>query len=98
VGSVNTVFIAAALSTGIDGILLMGCEMGQDYQSHFIRGSELVNRRMENVQETLQRLMLEKERVKVVEVSITDWDKIAGIVNSFVEEIKALGPNPYKGF
>lgn len=97
-GSVNTVFIADALSKGIDGILLMGCKMGQDYQCHFIRGSELANRRMENVQETLQRLMLEKERVKVVEVSITDWDKIAGIVNSFVEEVKALGPNPYKGF
>lgn len=97
-GSVNTVFIADALSKGIDGILLMGCKFGQDYQCHFIRGSELANRRMENVQETLQRLMLEKERVKVVEVSITDWDKIAEIVNSFVEEIRALGANPYKGF
>lgn len=97
-GSVNTVFIADALSKGIDGILLMGCKFGQDYQCHFIRGSELANRRMENVQETLQRLMLEKERVKVVEVSITDWDKIADIVNGFVEEIKALGANPYKGF
>ncbi|MEM2787731.1 MAG: hydrogenase iron-sulfur subunit, partial [Archaeoglobaceae archaeon] len=97
-GSVNTVFIADALSKGIDGILLMGCKFGQDYQCHFIRGSELANRRMENVQETLQRLMLEKERVKVIEVSITDWDKIAGIVNGFVEEIKQLGANPYKGF
>ncbi|MFN3383830.1 MAG: hydrogenase iron-sulfur subunit [Archaeoglobaceae archaeon] len=97
-GSVNTVFIADALSKGIDGILLMGCKFGQDYQCHFVRGSELANRRMENVQETLQRLMLEKERVKVVEVSITDWDKIAGIVNGFVDEIKQLGANPYKGF
>lgn len=97
-GSVNTVFIADALSKGIDGILLMGCKFGQDYQCHFIRGSELANRRMENVQETLQRLMLEKERVRVIEVSITDWDKIAEIVNGFVEEIKKLGANPYKGF
>ncbi|MEM5823836.1 MAG: hydrogenase iron-sulfur subunit, partial [Archaeoglobaceae archaeon] len=97
-GSVNTVFIADALSKGIDGILLMGCKFGQDYQCHFIRGSELANRRMENVQETLQRLMLEKERVKVIEVSINDWDKIADIVNGFVEEIKQLGANPYKGF
>ncbi|MEM0350506.1 MAG: hydrogenase iron-sulfur subunit [Archaeoglobaceae archaeon] len=97
-GSVNTVFIADALSKGIDGILLIGCKFGQDYQCHFIRGSELANRRMENVQETLQRLMLEKERVKVFEVSINDWDKIVEIVNGFVEEIKQIGPNPYKGF
>ncbi len=97
-GSVNTVFIADALSKGIDGILLLGCKYGEDYQCHFIRGSELANRRMENVQETLQRLMLESERVKVVEVAINDWDKIPKIINDFVEEVKQLGPNPYKGF
>ncbi len=97
-GSVNTVFIADALSKGIDGILLLGCKYGEDYQCHFIRGSELANRRMENVQETLQRLMLESERVKVVEVAINDWDKIPKIIDEFVEEVKQLGANPYKGF
>ncbi len=97
-GSVNTVFIADALSKGIDGVLLLGCKYGQDYQCHFIRGSELANRRMENVGETLERLMLESERVKVVEVAITDWDKIPKIIDDFVEEIKQIGANPYKGF
>jgi len=97
-GSVNTVFIADALSSGIDGILLLGCKFGQDYQCHFIRGSELANRRMENVQETLQRLVLESERVKVIEVSITDWDKVPKIINEFVDNVKQLGANPYKGF
>ncbi len=97
-GSVNTVFIADALSKGIDGVLLLGCKYGEDYQCHFIRGSELANRRMENVQETLQRLMLESERVKVVEVAISDWDKVPKIIDEFVEEVKQLGPNPYKGF
>jgi len=97
-GSVNTVFIADALSKGIDGILLIGCKYGEDYQCHFIRGSELANRRMENVGETLQRLMLEKERVQVVEVSINEWDKIPEIINSFVNQIMEIGANPYKGF
>ncbi|MET1124436.1 MAG: FAD-dependent oxidoreductase [Archaeoglobaceae archaeon] len=97
-GSVNTVFIADALSKGIDGVLMLGCKFGEDYQCHFIRGSELANRRMENVQETLERLMLESERVKVVEVSITDWDKIPKIIDEFVEEVKQIGANPYKGF
>ncbi|RUM34885.1 MAG: heterodisulfide reductase subunit A, partial [Archaeoglobus sp.] len=81
----------------IDGILMVGCKFGEDYQCHFIRGSELANRRMENVQETLQRLMLEPERVKLVELAISDYDKIPEIINGFVEEIKSLGPNPYKG-
>jgi len=97
-GSVNVVFIADSLSRGIDGILLLGCKYGEDYQCHFIRGSELANRRMENVQETLQRLFLEPERVKLLEVEISDWPKIPEILDSFVEEIKKIGPNPYKGF
>jgi len=97
-GAVNVVFIADALSRGIDGILLVGCKYGEDYQCHFIRGSELANRRMENVQETLQRLMLEPERVKLVQLAITDFDKIPQIIDEFVEQIKQVGPNPYKGF
>ncbi len=97
-GSVNVVFIADALSRGIDGILMVGCKYGEDYQCHFIRGSELANRRMENVQETLQRLMLEPERVKLVELAISDFDKVPEIIDGFVEEIRQVGPNPYKGF
>jgi quinone-modifying oxidoreductase subunit QmoB len=97
-GSVNVVFIADSLSRGIDGILLLGCKFGEDYQCHFIRGSELANRRMQNVQETLQRLFLEPERVKLLQVEISDWPKIPEILDSFVEEIKQIGPNPYKGF
>jgi quinone-modifying oxidoreductase subunit QmoB len=97
-GSVNVVFVADALSRGIDGILMVGCKFGQDYQCHFIRGSELANRRMENVQETLQRLMLEPQRVKLVELSISDYDKIPKIIEEFMEQIKQVGPNPYKGF
>lgn len=97
-GSVNVVWIADALSRGIDGILLVGCKSGEDYQCHFIRGSELANKRMENVKETLDRLMLEPERVKLVEVSINDFRKIPEIINEFVEKIREIGTNPYRGF
>ncbi len=97
-GSVNVVFVADALSRGIDGILMVGCKYGEDYQCHFIRGSELANRRMENVQETLQRLMLEPERVKLVELAISDYDKIPQIIDDFIKQIEQVGANPYKGF
>ena len=97
-GSVNVVFIADAMSRGVDGVLMLGCKFGEDYQCHFIRGSELANRRMENVKETLQRLFIEPERVKIEQVEISDWQRIPEIINSFVEEIKKIGPNPYKGF
>ena len=55
-GSVNVVWIADALSHGYDGILLVGCRSGDDYQCHFIRGSELMGTRGENIREKLNHL------------------------------------------
>jgi len=97
-GSVNLVWVADAMSRGIDGILLLGCRYGDDYQCHFIKGSELAETRLSKVSETLDRLALESDRVKYVEVSITDYDKIPGIIGEFMETIEEVGPNPYKGW
>ena len=97
-GSMNIVWIADALSRGIDGVLLLGCKFGDDYQCHFVRGSELANRRLENVKDTLQRLRLESERVQLVQLAIDEYDRVPAIIDEFVERIRKVGPNPYKGF
>ena len=97
-GSLNIVWIADALSRGIDGVMLMGCKYGEDYQCHFAKGSELAQRRLENVKETLQRLQLEPERVEVSQVSIDQYGKVPEMIDTFMERIRELGPNPYKGF
>ena len=95
-GSTNLIWIADALSKGIDGVLLLGCKYGDDYQCHYIRGSELANIRMENVQEKLKQLVLEPERVEIHELSIDEYDKIPELFNKFNETIESVGPNPYK--
>ncbi|MFP4370076.1 MAG: hydrogenase iron-sulfur subunit [Candidatus Kapaibacterium sp.] len=95
-GSVNTSWIADSLSAGFDGALLIGCKFGEDYQCHFIKGSELASRRMENVQEKLKQLVLEPERVELHTLSIDEYDKIPDIINRFAEVIEEVGPNPYK--
>jgi quinone-modifying oxidoreductase subunit QmoB len=97
-GSVNMVWIKDAMSSGIDGAILLGCTYGDNYQCHFVKGSEIANRRMENIGETLASLGIETERVTTRQIAITDYDKIPGIINEFVEEIVELGPNPFKGF
>ena len=96
-GSVNVVWIADALARGFDGILLIGCKSGDDYQCHFIRGSELMGTRGENIREKLKQLVLEEERVRVEEISIADFDKLPQIVNEFAEQIEEIGMNPFKG-
>jgi quinone-modifying oxidoreductase, subunit QmoB len=95
-GSLNVAVVADALSSGIDGIMLMGCKSGDDYQCHFIQGSALASKRLENVKETLQRLTIEPERVLPVEIEISDYDQIPAIVGDFADSIRKLGANPYK--
>jgi len=97
-GSVNIVWIADTLSKGIDGIMMIGCKYGEDYQCHFVKGSELANYRMEKVQETLTRLVLESDRIRVLELSIDEYDQLPQIFDDFLERLDEVGPNPYKGF
>lgn len=96
-GSVNIVWVSDALSRGYDGILMIGCTSGDDYQCHFIRGSELMGTRGENIKEKLIQLALEEERVRIEQLAITDYHKLPQIINEFAEEIEDIGMNPFKG-
>jgi quinone-modifying oxidoreductase subunit QmoB len=97
-GSMNLVWIADSLSKGIDGVLLLGCEHGDNYQCHFAKGSELANVRLSKVMETLERLVLESERVRFETCSIIDYSKLPALLQEFADKLEEVGPNPYKGF
>jgi quinone-modifying oxidoreductase subunit QmoB len=97
-GGMNLVWIADALSKGVDGFLLLGCKFGENYQCHFIKGSELANVRFSKIGETLDRLQLEAERVNMMQVAISEYDKLPEMINTFVERIKEIGHNPFKEF
>jgi quinone-modifying oxidoreductase subunit QmoB len=96
-GSMNTIWIGDALSSGFDGIILIGCKKGDDYQCHYVRGSELASTRMDNVRDKLMQLVLEEERVELHELALSDYPKIPKIFDDFLETIDTVGPNPYKG-
>ena len=97
-GSTNIVWIADSLSRGIDGVILIGCKSGDDYQCHYVRGSQLAQTRLGNVQETLQRLALEPERIRVVELAHDEFARVPEVLDEFAATIEGLGPNPMKGF
>jgi quinone-modifying oxidoreductase subunit QmoB len=97
-GSVNVIWIKDALAQGMDGVFLLGCKHGDDYQCHFVKGSELAEVRMKKIGDALSSLALEEERVAQFDVAIDDYDKIPQIIDDFVEMVEELGPNPFKGF
>jgi quinone-modifying oxidoreductase subunit QmoB len=97
-GSMNVIWIKDALSQGMDGAFLLGCRHGDDYQCHFVKGSELASIRMEKIGDALESLALEKERVTQFEIAIDEYDKLPEMINAFVKQVVELGPNPFKGF
>lgn len=63
IGAVNGALITDALSAGLDGVILLGCEFGPCKER---RGDQVAQKRLENLKETLQRMMFETERVAYV--------------------------------
>ncbi len=97
-GSVNTIWVTDALNAGYDGVMMMGCKSGDEYQCHFVKGSELGRVRMSKIDDTLKTLNLESERVRDLEVAITDIERVPEMINKYVEELVTIGPSPFKGF
>lgn len=97
-GSVNAIWITDALNSGYDGIMLLGCKKGDNYQCHFVKGSEMAHDRMSKIDDTLQQLQLEKERVVIHEAEITDIQRLPALINDYAEVIEKIGMNPFKGF
>jgi quinone-modifying oxidoreductase subunit QmoB len=97
-GSVNTIWITDALNGGWDGIMMLGCKKGDDYQCHFVKGSEMAHYRMGKIDDTLKQLSLETERVTSHEVAITDIERLPRLIDEYVATIVGIGMSPMKGF
>jgi quinone-modifying oxidoreductase subunit QmoB len=96
-GSVNSVWVREAISSGYDGAVLIGCKYGDDYQCHFIKGSELADSRGANIREKLQQMAMEDERVEIHQLQIQDYEQLPKIFDDFAEVIEEYGMNPFKG-
>jgi quinone-modifying oxidoreductase subunit QmoB len=95
-GSINTIWVTDALNSGYDGIILMGCQKGENYQCHFVKGSEIAHIRMSKIDDTLQSLSLEKERVATYEVAITDIARAPQLINDMAATVEQVGMSPFK--
>ncbi len=92
-GYVNNALIADALSMGIDGVFIGGCNDGQ---CHYVRGNELVKKRSDDLSDKLQKMMIERDRVRFVSLEIRDSLKYKLMVEQFVRDLKVMGSNPFK--
>jgi coenzyme F420-reducing hydrogenase delta subunit len=84
--------VIRALCSGIDGVLVMGCHPGD---CHYAEGNYHTRRRVLVTRGLLGRLGFEPERFQLHWVSAAEGARFAAAITRAVEEIAALGPNPY---
>ena len=84
----NPLFILRAFQKGADGVILCGCHPGD---CHYSTGNYFARRRMTLLFSQLDFLGIEKGRTRVEWCSAAEGAKCAGIMNDFVQQVKALG-------
>jgi len=82
-----------ALENGADGVLIAGCLEGG---CHFIEGNLLAKGRVNATRELLVEIGLEKERLRMVNVSAAMAGPLAEIIADMVRTVRELGPSPLK--
>ena len=90
-GRVDTNLVLDAFKKGFDGIMLVGCHIGD---CHYISGNKnavLVVERLKNI---LHYLGIEPERLRIEEVSGGEGPLFVKVVTKFIEELRELGPSP----
>jgi F420-non-reducing hydrogenase iron-sulfur subunit len=86
-------FVLEAFKKGADGVLIGGCHIGD---CHYQNGNHKTNARIKLLKRILTEFGLKPERIKLEWISASEGEKFAKTVESFVEEIRKLGPNPLK--
>jgi F420-non-reducing hydrogenase iron-sulfur subunit len=82
-----------ALTKGADGVLICGCHPGD---CHYREGNLKAESRAEAIKLMLQDFGLEEERFRLEWVSASEGKKFAQVVSDMVEQLRTLGPSPYK--
>lgn len=92
-GRVDPVFILEAFRSGADGVLVAGCHPGD---CHYLSGNYKAQNRVLLLENVLEKLGLEPERLRLEWVSAAEGERFAMIIKDMTEKITKLGPSPLR--
>ncbi|HIJ16776.1 MAG TPA: hydrogenase iron-sulfur subunit, partial [Thermoplasmata archaeon] len=64
---------------------------------HYLTGNHRTAKRIPVVKKILKDVGLDDKRVRLDWVSAAEGEKFQQVITDFVNEVKALGPNPLRG-
>ena len=92
-GMVHTDMVIETLLKGADGVMVLGCHIGD---CHYINGNEKAERRAAAIKEMLPLYGLEPERFRLEWISAAEGGKFAETAQQMSDLITRLGPSPFK--
>ena len=92
-GRVAIIHMLKALEEGADGVMVAGCLEGD---CHYQSGNLWAKKRVIYVQEVLEKIGMEAERVAMYNLSAGDGPRFAEIAREMTEKVKELGPSPIR--
>jgi F420-non-reducing hydrogenase iron-sulfur subunit len=92
-GMVGPDLVVRALSKGADGVIILGCHLGE---CHYLEGNYKTNARTDVIKIVVQSCGIDPARFRAKWVSSAEAPKFVEAVTEFIHDIKQLGPNPLK--
>jgi len=92
-GRVAPELILRAFDQGADGVLVLGCHIGE---CHYDSGNHRAAKRIPLLLSILEFAGMQPERLRLDWVSASEGDRYARIVSEFVDALRPLGPNAWR--
>lgn len=83
-------YVLKCLADGIDGVLILGCHIGD---CHYINGNHRTKKRIPIMKRMLGYIGIDPRRLRLDWVSASEGERFQRIITEFTNEIKNLGPN-----
>ncbi len=94
-GRIDPELIATTFANGADGVLVLGCHIGD---CHYMTGNHKTMVRMPLIHRVLEDLGIEPERFRHEWVSAAEGEKFSKLVAEMTEQVRALGPLNWPDF
>jgi F420-non-reducing hydrogenase iron-sulfur subunit len=88
-GRVDPQFILETFQAGADGVLILGCHLGD---CHYKEGNVQTLKRFEMMKPLLDAFGIEEDRLRLDWISASEQDKFVQVVSDMTERIRELGP------
>ena len=92
-GRIDVLTMLRAVEDGADGIMVAGCLPGD---CHYLEGNANARRRVARIQELLEQIGLEPERVRMFNMSSAMAGQFVEAATEMTTLITSLGPNPLR--